>query len=185
MKPILIGSIASPFVRRIRMAFGEEVEFEAINVFTTEGQARLKEVSPIRRIPVLLDKDDVIWDSMLIEDYLANKERTLTVQKEMLLINEATDSALVMFQAKKFIPGAHEENTFINNNTKRVNDILNYFDQKDLAQNWGIIERWLYCTLDWINFREVIAWEEKFKNLQAFYQRNQNRSDVQATDPRL
>jgi glutathione S-transferase len=44
-----------------------------ISLYTPESRARLAELSPSGRVPVLLDGDLVVWDSLAICEYLAER----------------------------------------------------------------------------------------------------------------
>ena len=49
----LYGTTTSPFVRRVRVVAAEVGEpIEIIDTATDAGQAKLREVSPIRKVPV-------------------------------------------------------------------------------------------------------------------------------------
>jgi glutathione S-transferase len=53
---------------------GIECTEAVIPLDTDEGRARLKEVSPSRRVPVLHHRELVIWDSLAIAEYLNELE---------------------------------------------------------------------------------------------------------------
>ena len=79
---LLIGSTASPFVRRIRILF-PEISVEFIDVFSDTGQSRLKSLGPIRKVPVLIDGDKKVFDSNIIYQYLTNKPRDIEEQIDL------------------------------------------------------------------------------------------------------
>jgi glutathione S-transferase len=53
---------------------GIECTEAVIPLDTEEGRAKLKEVSPSRRVPVLYHDELVIWDSLAIAEYLHERE---------------------------------------------------------------------------------------------------------------
>lgn len=180
----LLGSNASPFVRRIRLLLEDkDYEYKQLKVFTEEGQAELKKVTPTRRVPVLIDGSQTFIDSYLITKYLSNKTFDLDYEKDLLLINEGNDAAIHLFQLRFFETDKNWENTFSRNLLRRMEDVLKYFESQDLSQ-WGIREQWLYCFVDWLSFRDIIKWEEEFQNLANFLKSNESRPYIKETDPR-
>src|SRR5665647_3248919 len=67
----LYGTTTSPFVRRLRTVAAEVGEpVEMISTGTEEGQAALREVSPIRKVPVAVVDGRTLFDSRVIIDWL-------------------------------------------------------------------------------------------------------------------
>jgi glutathione S-transferase len=186
----LIGSKASPFTRRIRIHL-EDVPYELqfVDVFSEEGKALVYDLSPTGRVPLLQVEDRVIWDSLLIlRTLLAQKDQylSLDVEKELLLINEATDAGVVLYQIKKFGVDTEWASTFASLQLTRLVAVLDYFNglgEKDLL-SWNIQGQWLYCLLDWLS-REIYPWWEHRHLLSEFMAKNAQQKWVLATDPRL
>ena len=181
----LIGSKASPYVRRVRlMLANEKYDFECVNIFSPEGQERVAKYTTTARIPILVDRDTVIWDSFLIVNYLSGEDIPLEDQKELVLVNELTDAGVQLFQLRKFEIDTEDKGVFSKNNLKRIKKILAHFESKRLDR-WSLVEQWLYCTLDWLAFREVYPWQEGHPQLVAFYKGQAERPEIKTTDPRL
>src|SRR5262245_36875818 len=67
----LYGTTTSPFVRRVRVIAAEIGEpVERVETATDEGQGHLRAISPIRKVPVAIIDDRLIYDSRAIIDYL-------------------------------------------------------------------------------------------------------------------
>ncbi|HVK74246.1 MAG TPA: glutathione S-transferase family protein [Kofleriaceae bacterium] len=67
----LYGTTTSPFVRRVRVVAAEVgVPIELINTATDDGQAALRAVSPIWKVPVADIGGRVLYDSRVIIDWL-------------------------------------------------------------------------------------------------------------------
>ncbi len=147
---LLIGSTASPFVRRIRILF-PEISVEFIDVFSDTGQSRLKSLGPIRKVPVLIDGDKKVFDSNIIYQYLTNKPRDIEEQIDLLLVNEVNDSALVLLQLKRFGLDVDLSSQIAMNHQKRVEDNLLVINNYDLK--WNFVGVSLFCLLDWLKFR--------------------------------
>lgn len=180
----LIGSLASPYVRRIRIQLGDrDYDFEPVNVFSDEGQKRLLEFSPTIRVPILLDEENIIWDSLLIAQYLSGAAIEIETQKHLVLVNEITDAGIQLFQLRKFGTDANDSGIFSQNNLKRIDAILKSFENKNL-DNWDLVSQWLFCTLEWFDHREVYDWRPRFPELERFVDIHQGQAFVSETAPK-
>lgn len=187
----LIGSNPSPYVRRIRMLLMDvQYEFVSIDMFTKEGRELLNSYGPIARIPILENGSDVIWDSIEIVKYLSSKN-VINLKPEhidsqkLIAINEMTDSGIVLFQMKKFNLDPDWKNLFSQNHLQRIMNILSYLEDNFnfLKNNWKLEAKWLFCTLDWFEFRSVVNWKDKFKLLANFHEEHQDKIEVIKTRP--
>ena len=72
MKPILIvGSYLSPYVRKVLVCLElKGIPYEVDPIVPFYGNDRFSELSPLRRVPVLVDGDLVVTDSSVICQYL-------------------------------------------------------------------------------------------------------------------
>lgn len=187
----LIGSIASPYVRRLRILLeelGADYVFKQVQVFSKEGQEEIFSYTKTRRVPILVDGDKTLWDSLLITKYLLKKynrtEIKLELEKDLILINEANDSAISLFQVRYFELDPQNENIFSKVQFKRIKGILSYFDEQFKTDDhmWGIKANFLYCLLDWLNYRQVLDWSE-FENLVEFHKDLSSKDIIQQTAP--
>jgi glutathione S-transferase len=72
MKPLLIvGSYLSPYVRKVLVCLEiKDIAYEVDPIVPFFGDDRFSKLSPLRRIPVLVDGDLVLTDSSVICQYL-------------------------------------------------------------------------------------------------------------------
>jgi len=72
MKPLLIiGSYLSPYVRKVLVCLElKGIAYEVDHIVPFFGDDRFTKLSPLRRIPVLVDGDLVLTDSSVICEYL-------------------------------------------------------------------------------------------------------------------
>jgi glutathione S-transferase len=72
MKPLLVvGSYLSPYVRKVLVCLElKGIAYEVDHIVPFFGDDRFSKLSPLRRIPVLVDGDLVLTDSSVICEYL-------------------------------------------------------------------------------------------------------------------
>src|SRR5579871_2318551 len=70
--PVLLGSVNSPFVRKVRMLLLEKnIAFELTEVSPADPSSVLPEVNPLGKVPALLTDDErAVYDSSVIVEYL-------------------------------------------------------------------------------------------------------------------
>lgn len=185
----LIGSKASPYVRRIRiMLGGKSKDFENIDVFSPKGQERLLEFGPLRRVPILIDGDKTLFDSYLITEYLSGEKFSQDLKQRLFMVNEANDSGIHLLQFKRFGLDESWENNLSKSHQKRITDVLNIFNDRyendKLKEEFEIEQQWLYCLLDWLEFREIIVWKDNHQHLTSFYNIHKDKDILKQTDPR-
>lgn len=75
MPQLLIGSLTSPYVRKLRLLMHGNIaiEFKAINYLEKNDSDYLKSLNPINQIPLLIDDEQTIYDSRVIFNYLCKK----------------------------------------------------------------------------------------------------------------
>jgi glutathione S-transferase len=183
----LFGSKASPFVRRVKLHLKDTpYEYKEVKVFSPEGQTLLKQLNPIRRIPVLKDGEQTIIDSSLIIKHLTSNKWDLQTETYNQYLNDAGNAAILLFQLKYFKLDPSLSNEFSKNQIKILKSILYEFNQ--LFENneiaWDPIGLYLYCLLDWMDYREVYNWQEKFGHLVSFFEEHRDNKWVKKTDPR-
>ena len=188
----LLGSVASPFVRRLRLVLAEQqYQFVAINIFESEGRSVLVQHNPARKVPVLVDGEQHVFDSGVIYRYLANKlgMKALTWDQENILttVNACCDSLVELLLCKRSGFDVSEDKLFFNLQHERVQATLEALEQHvrdgKFAQ-WDYLSMSLYTVIDWILFREL-ADLKPFTALLQFRTEHLNQAMVAETDPRL
>jgi len=183
----LIGSIASPFARRVRIILhGRDFDFQVINVMSKEGQGELAKYSQTRRVPILIDGDKEIIDSTIMASYLLERAFSLDEQLFMKEVDEANDAAILLFQLKAYDMDQERESKLGKLLDGRLKRILTGLNERvsELTSELEPREIWLYTFLDWLSYREVENWSE-LKGLVEFYEKFKSRPEVSATNPRV
>ncbi|MEN3158246.1 glutathione S-transferase family protein [Alkalimonas sp. NCh-2] len=187
----LFGSVPSPYVRRIRMLLADtSYEFVNLNIFAEQDRATLIRLNPTRKIPMLVDGDQVIFDSGLIYRYLCHKLQLPALswpqENQIILINAANDSLVELLICQRSGFDTNDDKLFFNLQRERVAEVLAVLEQqvRDQAFNdWNYAAICLYCLLDWIAFRNL--WPlGSFPALQQFLSQNQQQPGVASSDPR-
>jgi glutathione S-transferase len=184
MNYTLIGSLTSPYVRKIRLLLhGTPYDLKLVNYLEEEGNAYLKSINPVNKLPVLLDGSRAIYDSRMIYNYLSrkNKWQELSIDEENILtaIDGAMDTSINLFMLRRGGLDLNCGNTHIERQLARVPHILNHLTPwvQNLDENnpshWNFLTMSLYSYLFWVSFREMydlknhpdlINFLEKFKN---------------------
>ena len=181
----LYGSYTSPFVRRVRVVAGEiGVDHELINTATDEGQATLRKLSPIWKVPVAEIAGRLIYDSRVIIDWLTTCHGWGPLRppsdrwREANLVNaiDATaESGILLFYLKRDGLDASKL-PFGQRQIDRITAIFEWLARelgKDgFGSGLGLSELSLLATLEWMEFRDIYPvsrHEAGFASLRAEY----------------
>jgi glutathione S-transferase len=169
----LYGTRTSPFVRRVRIVASElGVPYELVDTSTPDGQAALRAVSPLWKVPVAEHDGRLIFDSRTIVDHLLDEngygrlrpigtEVADWVREQNLIsaVDTALESAIQLFYVDKdgFDPSTVP---YLVKQRERVASILGWIDGQ-LHGPWvtsedviGLGEIALVTAFDWMVFRD-------------------------------
>lgn len=188
----LLGSVASPFVRRLRLVLaGQPYQFVALNIFESEGRSVLVKHNPARKVPVLVDGELVIFDSGVIYRYIAQKLNLKPLgweqENSLTTINACTDSLVELLLCSRSGFDVNEDKLFFNLQHERIQATLEALEQQIKAGQFG---QWdytaisLYSLIDWILFRDLVDLKP-FPVLLQFRSEHLKQPMVAETDPRL
>ena len=184
----LIGSLTSPFVRKVRIVLAEKkIEYDLAidSPWTTESD--VPNINPLGKIPVLvLDDETVLFDSRVIAEYLdnvapnnklmpaQNRERT-EVKRWEALADGICDAAALIFLEKKR-PAKEQGADWIARQESKVIRGLDYMAEHLGENTWctnshfSLADIAVGCALGYLAFRfPEIAWNEKHPNLARLY----------------
>jgi glutathione S-transferase len=188
----LFGSGPSPFVRRIRMLLADRpFEFVTLNIFEQQDRAVLIQHNPARKVPMLQDGDQVIFDSNVIYRYLAAKfgfpTLTWAEENQLTLINAVNDSLVELLLCQRSGFDTKDDKLFFKLQHERIQAILPQLDQ-DVASgkfsNWNFVSISLYALIDWMLFRELVDLTP-YPALLQYLKQFADQPAVKTTDPRL
>jgi glutathione S-transferase len=171
----LYGTVTSPFVRRVRVVADEVgCPVERVDTATEAGMAALREVTPIRKVPVAVLDGRTLFDSRVIIDWLTTTRGFGTLAppvdrwREANLVNAidaAIDSAIQLFYLRRDgVPA--DGSIFAQRQLDRVDAIFTWLagelaaDGKSFgAGGFSLAELSLICGLDWMDFRKAYPTE--------------------------
>ncbi|MEM6289861.1 MAG: glutathione S-transferase family protein [Myxococcota bacterium] len=165
----LYGTTTSPYVRRVRVVAQElGVDVELVNTATEEGQAAMRTVNPVWKVPTAKVGELALLDSQTTCEYLLQNRgpgalarfSSDNVHERNLLtaIDGALDSLINVFYLTKdgVTPAA---SSYVEKQTTRAKSVMTWLESwatgpwLSQVQQLGLPEIALVTTLDWMTFR--------------------------------
>ena len=190
MSMTLYGSLPSPYVRRIRMLMdGMDYHFEAVDIYNDAKRAEYAAVSPIKKLPVLVDGDQTVFDSHVICEYLRRKqqlpEQPISEQNLIAAIDGVNDSLIVLFMGKRSGLEVSPDTLLFKLQLERIPDTLAWLNaqaEQGAFAEWHMATIALIALLDWAEFRNLYDFSE-YPALRAARESHQTREIVKNTYP--
>ncbi|MES2296843.1 MAG: glutathione S-transferase N-terminal domain-containing protein [Pseudomonadota bacterium] len=199
----LIGSLASPYVRKVRVVLAEkklDCQFEVENVWAAETSIHLS--NPLGKVPCLIMEDgSPMFDSRVIVDYLD----TLTPVGKLLppvgreradvkcweaLADGVLDAAVLVRLERTLRPPEQQSEAWVERQMGKVHAGLtvmsdNLGEKPFCANNHlTLADVAVGCALGWILFRfPEIAWREEYPNLARLFDKLSDRPSFRDTVP--
>lgn len=198
----LIGSLTSPYVRKVRIVLAEkkiEYEFELDSPWTAES--KIPDVNPLGKVPVLiLDDSTVLFDSRVIVEHIdsvapnnklmpeSNRERS-EVKRWGAVADGICDAAALIFLERKR-PAAQQSPEWIDRQYDKIKRGLDYMSAELGESSWctgthfSLADVTVGCALGYLVFRfPEIDWQEKYPNLARLYEKLMLRPTFAETVP--
>jgi glutathione S-transferase len=170
----LFGTTTSPFVRRVRIVAAEIGEpIDRIDTAVEAGMAQLREISPIRKVPVAVVDGRTLFDSRAIIAWLTTTRGWGGLApprdpwRELNLVNAidaAVESVVELFYLRR--DGVAIDGTLTaQRQLDRTDAIFAWLgrqlapDGRGFSEGLGLAEISLVCALDWMDFRKAYATE--------------------------
>ena len=188
----LYGSQTSPYARRIRLLLATTAhEFINLNIFAPDDRETLAAINPTLRIPMLVDDNQTIFDSAVIQRYIAGKLALSTLswyqENQLTVINAVNDSLVMLLQCSRSGFDTSDDILFFNLQKERVATSLYVLEQQAANgefANWNYVTMALYSLVDWVLFRELVELDDYPALLQCVVN-NAQQAGVKQSDPRL
>ncbi|WP_153109315.1 glutathione S-transferase [Propionivibrio limicola] len=198
----LIGSLTSPFVRKVRVVLSEKkIEYEFGLDSPWSGDTQVPDFNPLGKVPVLLlDDDTALFDSRVICEYLdnvapnnklmpaTNRERTEVKRWEALADGVCEAAGNIFLERKR--PAEQQSADWIVRQESKIIRGLDYMSD-ELGENaWCMGTHFTLadiasgCALGYLAFRSPeIDWNVKHPNLSRFYDKIMQRAAFVETIP--
>lgn len=199
----LIGSLTSPYVRKVRIVFSEkkiELPFALENVWAQETQ--IMENNPLGKIPCLvLDDGEPIFDSRVIVEYAdtlspvnrlipdSGKERA-AVKTWEALADGILDASILARLEKTWRPENEQSQAWYDRQMGKVHTALAALSKNIGNNEWcfsnklSLADIAVGCALDYLAFRfPELEWQKQYENLNRFYLKMMSRPAFSETSP--
>ena len=200
----LIGSLTSPYVRKVRIVLAEkkiEYEFELDSPWSPGSN--VPNINPLGKIPVLvLDEETTLFDSRVISEYLdnvapnnklmpaPNRERTEVKRWEALADGICDAAALTFLERKR--PTERQDVDWITRQESKLIRGLEYMAEQLGEHAWcmgthfSLADIASGCALGYLAFRfPEIDWSVKHPNLARLYDKLMQRQAFADTMPKV
>ena len=199
----LIGSLASPYVRKVRVVLAEkklDYAYELENVWAPD--TRINESNPLGKVPCLMMEDgSPMYDSRVIAEYLdtltpvckllpPNGRDRANVKVWEALADGVLDAAVLVRLERTLRPAEQQSQAWIDRQLLKVSAGLAVMS-KDLGESpfcmgnqYTLADVAVGCTLGWLAFRfPEIDWRSDYPNLARLYDKLSERQSFRDTVP--
>ena len=199
----LIGSLTSPYVRKVRIVFLEkkvDVDLELENVWAADTKIALN--NPLGKVPCLiLDDGEAIYDSRVIAEYVdtlspvgklipAGSRERATVKTWEALADGVDDAGILARLEVTLRPTEQQSSEWLERQMGKINAALAQMSRELGENTWchgnqmTLADIAVGCALGYMLFRfPNIAWQAQYPNLDALYQKLMQRPSFAETAP--
>lgn len=198
----LIGSLTSPYVRKIRIVLAEKkIDYDLVLDSPWAEGNQVATFNPLGKVPVLvLDDESPLYDSRVIAEYLdtvapnnrlipASGRERISVKRWEALADGVLDAAVAAFLESKR-PDGERSPTWIERQRDKTMRALRVMSDDLGEQLWchgnnlSLADISTGCALGYISFRlGDIRWTEQYPNLAHLYEKLMQRAAFAETVP--
>ena len=198
----LLGSLTSPYVRKVRVVLAEKrIDYEMQVDLPWQEDTKVPEYNPLGKVPVLiLDEGTSLFDSRVIVEYLdtvtplgrlfpeGNRERTLVKRWEALADGISDAAAAIVIETRR--PAMLQSKDWIARQRGKIDSGLKAVSRELGEKNW--------CSGDVYNLSDIavgsalgfldlrlpeIDWRTFHPNLEKLYAKLMQRTSFKDTVP--
>jgi glutathione S-transferase len=199
----LIGSLTSPYVRKVRIVLLEkkvDVDLELENVWAADTKIALN--NPLGKIPCLiLDDGEAIYDSRVIAEYAdtlspvsklipAGSRERVAVKTWEALADGIKDAGILARLEHTFHTPEQQSNAWLERQMDKINAALAQMSRALGENAWchgnqmTLADIAVGCALGYMLFRfPDVTWQAQYPNLDALYQKLMQRPSFAETVP--
>jgi glutathione S-transferase len=199
----LIGSIASPYVRKVRVVMAEKkLDYELVLENVWSPDTKIQQSNPLGKVPCLIMEDGgAMFDSRVIVEYLdtltpvgklipVNSRERAEVKCWEALADGVLDAAILVRLERTQRPEAQQSPEWIQRQMDKVHAGLKAMSAglKDTAfcsgNHYTLADIAVGCALGWLSFRfPEIDWREAYPNLGKLFDKLSERPSFKDTLP--
>lgn len=199
----LIGSLASPYVRKVRIVMAEKkLDYELILENVWAPDSKILESNPLGKVPCLVMEDGgAMFDSRVIVEYLdtltpvgklipPNGRERAEVKCWEALADGVLDAAVLIRLERTLRPESQQSQEWIKRQMSKVDAGLKAMASglKDTpfctGNHYTLADVALGCALGWLSFRfPEIEWRESYPNLAKLFDKLSERPSFKDTMP--
>ena len=199
----LIGSLTSPYVRKVRIVFSEkklDVDLELDNVWSAD--TKIASSNPLGKVPCLIPDDgEAIYDSRVIAEYADalspvskliptdNRERA-AVKTWEALADGIMDAGILARLERTWRPANEQSSAWVDRQNGKINKALEQMSEKLGENAWchgnqmTLADVAVGCAVGYLLFRfPEIKWQAQYPNLDRLYQKLLQRASFVETEP--
>lgn len=198
----LIGSLTSPFVRKVRVVLAEKkIDYDFVLDSPWEAGNKVADFNPLGKVPILvLDDDTTLFDSRVITEYLdniapnnrlipvPNRERAQIKRWEALADGVCDAAALALLESRR--PDGERSPSWIARQRDKVQRGVKAMSDELGDQAWyhgtspTLADIAVGVSLGYLVFRfPDIDWREQHPNLGRLYDKLMQRPSFAETMP--
>lgn len=200
----LVGSLTSPFVRKIRVQLQEkEIPFEFVLENVWEETSRIADHNPLGKVPCLvLDGGQTVFDSTVISGTLEYMLPTIPLlpadprQRALVRTMESLgagicDAAVAILLEKRFHEGEALSQPWLDRQLGKIEHALAWLSQRIkttpgffLTEHFSLADVSVGCALFYLDFRmPELKWRELYPELNEYAERLAHRPSFENTKP--
>lgn len=200
----LIGSVTSPYVRKVRVVLAEkklDYVFELENVWSSD--TKISASNPLGKVPCLvMEEGSAMYDSRVIAEYLdtltpvckllpANSRDRANVKVWEALADGVGDAAVLAYLERTQRPPELQSQSWIERQQGKVRNGLRVMSENLGEQpfcmgiHYTLADVAVGCVLGWLSLRfPEIDWRGDYPNLARLFDKLSERASFKDTVPR-
>lgn len=201
----LIGSVTSPFVRKVRVVMAEKkLDFTFVQENVWAPDTTIQQTNPLGKVPCLVMEDgSTLYDSRVIAEYLdtltpvckllpPNGRERAEVKVWEALADGVLDAAVLVRLEKTLRPEQQQSQDWIERQWTKVHAGLRAMSDGlgespfCMGNHYTLADVAVGCALGWIAFRfPEVAWRGDYPNLARLFDKLSERPSFKDTIPFL
>jgi glutathione S-transferase len=200
----LIGSLTSPFVRKVRIVLAEkklDCQFELENVWAADTV--IQDSNPLGKVPCLMmDDGAALFDSRVIVEYLdvltpvckllpaSNGRERAEIKCWEALADGVADAAILVRLEKTLRPAELQSADWVERQLRKVRQGLQVMSTNlgetafCAGTHYSLADVAVGCVLGWLDFRfPEIDWRGDYPNLAKLFDKLSERQSFKDTVP--